>query len=102
MSIDLSFTDTFAQRHIGPTDADVDAMLDTLGVESLDALVDATIPNSIRTDEPLDLPPARTEQQVLADAQERGAGGGRAARRCGSNQEWWRRRARRATRPRAC
>jgi glycine dehydrogenase len=73
MSIDLSFTDTFAQRHIGPTDADVDAMLDTLGVESLDALVDATIPNSIRTDEPLDLPPARTEQQVLADAQERGA-----------------------------
>jgi len=73
MSIDLSFTDTFAQRHIGPTDADVDAMLDTLGVESLDALVDATIPDSIRTDEPLDLPPARTEQQVLADAQERGA-----------------------------
>jgi glycine dehydrogenase len=73
MSIDLSFTDTFAARHLGPTDADVDAMLDTLGVESLDALVDATIPESIRTDRPLDLPPARTEQQVLDEAEERAA-----------------------------
>ncbi len=72
MSIDLSFTDTFAQRHIGPTDADVDAMLDTLGYESLDALVDATIPDSIRTDDPLDLPPAITEQQVLDDAEAAG------------------------------
>src|SRR6056297_3664162 len=73
MPIDLSFTDTFAARHIGPTNADVDAMLDTLGVESLDALVDATIPDSIRTDRPLDLPPALTEQQVIDAAEERGA-----------------------------
>jgi glycine dehydrogenase len=72
MPIDLSFTDTFAARHIGPTDADVDAMLDTLGAESLDALVDAAIPDSIRTDRPLDLPPALTEQQVLDAAEERG------------------------------
>ena len=72
MPIDLSFTDTFDQRHIGPSDADVDAMLDTLGYESLNALVDATIPDSIRTDEPLDLPPALTEQQVLDEAQARG------------------------------
>ncbi len=71
MSIDLSFTDTFARRHIGPTDADVDAMLDTLGYASLDALIDATIPNSIRTDRPLDLPPALTEQQVLDEADDR-------------------------------
>jgi len=72
MPIDLSFTDTFAQRHIGPTDADMDAMLDTLGYGSLDDLVDATIPDSIRTDRPLDLPPARTEQQVLDDAEATG------------------------------
>ncbi|MFB6097939.1 MAG: aminomethyl-transferring glycine dehydrogenase [Salinibacter sp.] len=71
MPIDLSSTDTFAQRHIGPTDEDVEAMLDTLGYESLDALVDATIPDSIRTAEPLDLPPALTEQQVLDAAQNR-------------------------------
>ena len=74
MPIDLSVTSTFAQRHIGPSDADVDTMLDTLGVESLDALVDATIPDAIRTDEPLDLPPPLTEQQVLDEAQARGEG----------------------------
>ena len=61
MSIDLSFSDTFDRRHIGPDAADVDAMLDTLDVESL------------RTREPLDLPPALTEQQVLDAAEERGA-----------------------------
>ena len=72
MAIDLSFTDAFDTRHLGPSDTDVDEMLDALGVESLDALVDATIPDSIRTDEPLDLPPALTEQQVLDAAEERG------------------------------
>jgi len=72
MPIDLSFTDTFDQRHLGPDADDVAAMLDALGADSLDALVDATIPDTIRTDEPLDLPPALTEQQVLDAAQEAG------------------------------
>lgn len=72
MPIDLSFTDAFDERHLGPDADDVAAMLDTLGVDSLDALVDATIPDSIRTDEPLDLPPALTEQQVLDAAQAAG------------------------------
>ena len=72
MAIDLSFTDAFDARHLGPSDTDVAAMLDALGVESLDALVDATIPDSIRTDDPLDLPPALPEQQVLDAAQARG------------------------------
>ena len=72
MAIDLSFADTFDERHLGPDAADVDAMLDALDVESLDALVDAAIPDSIRTDEPLDLPPALTEQQVLDAAAARG------------------------------
>jgi len=79
MPIDLSFSDTFAQRHVGPSDAEVDAMLDTLGYDSLDALVDATIPDAIRTDRPLDLPPALTEEQVLEDA-----------RRVGEKNENWR------------
>ncbi|MFB6247660.1 MAG: aminomethyl-transferring glycine dehydrogenase [Salinibacter sp.] len=72
MAIDLSFSDTFAQRHLGPSDGEVDAMLDTLGVDSIDALVDTAIPDSIRTDEPLDLPSALTEQQVLDAAQAAG------------------------------
>ena len=72
MAIDLSFSDPFAQRHIGPSDAEVDEMLDALGYDSLDALIDATIPASIRTDRPLDLPPALTEEQVLDGAREVG------------------------------
>ncbi|PEN14325.1 glycine dehydrogenase (aminomethyl-transferring) [Longibacter salinarum] len=70
MAIDLSVTDRFASRHIGPSDADVSAMLDTLGVDSLDALVDEAIPASIRSDRPLDLPPAVTERALLNRAQE--------------------------------
>jgi glycine dehydrogenase len=72
MAIDLSFSDAFARRHIGPSSADVDEMLDTIGYDSLNALVDATIPDSIRTNHPLDLPEAQTEEQVLDDAQEVG------------------------------
>jgi glycine dehydrogenase len=71
MAIDLSPTDRFARRHIGPSEEDADAMLDVLGVDSLDALVDETIPDTIRTDRPLDLPDAITERDVLAEAEDR-------------------------------
>ncbi|WP_336660758.1 aminomethyl-transferring glycine dehydrogenase [Leucobacter sp. USHLN153] len=59
---------TFTDRHIGVTsERDVRAMLDAVGHESLDALVDAAVPASIRKSEPLDLPAARSEEQILAD-----------------------------------
>nr|WP_233565913.1 aminomethyl-transferring glycine dehydrogenase [Cellulomonas sp. PhB143] len=51
-------------------DGDVRRMLDVLGYPSLDALVDAAVPASIRTDRPLDLPAARTETQVLEHLRE--------------------------------
>jgi glycine cleavage system P protein (glycine dehydrogenase) len=41
-------------------------MLRTLGYESLDALVDAVVPNHIRLKRPLDLPEAQSESEVLA------------------------------------
>ncbi|WP_416344506.1 aminomethyl-transferring glycine dehydrogenase subunit GcvPB [Isoptericola peretonis] len=41
-------------------------MLEQLGHASLDALVDAAVPATIRTDRPLDLPAARSEAEVLA------------------------------------
>jgi glycine dehydrogenase len=56
---------TFADRHIGPRGDDVAAMLAALGVESLDELVDRAVPGSIRSDQPLRLPPAISEQEVL-------------------------------------
>jgi glycine dehydrogenase len=51
-------TDTFVHRHIGPSDADVEEMLNLLGYSNLDALTDAAIPPSIRLKHPLHLPGA--------------------------------------------
>ena len=59
--------DTFARRHIGPDAAEVAEMLDVLGIESLDALIDATVPEAIRLDQPLNLPGARGEAEVLSE-----------------------------------
>ncbi len=59
--------DTFARRHIGPDAAEVAEMLDVLGIDSLDALIDATVPEAIRLDQPLNLPGARGEAEVLAE-----------------------------------
>jgi glycine dehydrogenase len=40
--------DSFVPRHIGPSDADVSAMLHAVGYPTLDAFIDATIPEAIR------------------------------------------------------
>ena len=63
--------DVFADRHLGPRGLEVRTMLDQLGYDTLDALVDAAVPKTIRTDRPLDLPKARTEAEVLAHLRER-------------------------------
>ena len=55
----------FAHRHIGPDDAEIEAMLATVRVASLDALVDAAVPASIRQDTRLALPEAGTEEEIL-------------------------------------
>ncbi len=70
MAIDLSFTDRFVDRHIGPSPADIQEMLQALGLSSLEELVDQTIPASIRTQRPLALPPALSEAELLARLQE--------------------------------
>ncbi|CAM9243064.1 unnamed protein product [Sphacelaria rigidula] len=58
--------DTFARRHIGPSDADVEVMMKDVGVKSLDDLVDRTVPHSIRLEKPLDLEEALSESEALA------------------------------------
>ncbi len=58
--------DSFVSRHIGPSEADVRAMLDTLGYASLDDFVDAVIPSNIRFRGVLDVPAERSEQEALA------------------------------------
>jgi glycine dehydrogenase len=59
--------DTFAARHIGPNADDVRAMLDTIGYPSLDAFIDAVVPEAIRLRRPLALPDARSEAEALAE-----------------------------------
>ena len=56
----------FARRHIGPSDDDRARMLDDLGVATLDDLVTEAVPGAIRQHDRLDLPPARSEEDVLA------------------------------------
>jgi len=59
--------DSFACRHIGPSAADAADMLATIGVSSLDELIDKTVPANIRLGRPLNLPAARGEAQALAE-----------------------------------
>ena len=61
-----SVAEDFSDRHIGPRAGEFSRMLDVLGYESLDALVDAAVPQSIRTATPLDLPAERSEEEVTA------------------------------------
>jgi len=55
----------FIMRHIGPRDEHVEHMLSQIGVSSLDQLIASTLPLSIQTDEPLDLPDALSETNAL-------------------------------------
>jgi glycine dehydrogenase len=61
----LEQSDDFVSRHIGPSDADVQTMLDAVGASSLDELVGQTVPKQILLKEPLALEPACTEQEAL-------------------------------------
>src|SRR5262245_3902766 len=63
----LQPTDSFIHRHIGPTDADIREMLATLGLTSLDALIDATVPDEIRMRQPLAFGRPRGEFDVLGE-----------------------------------
>ena len=55
----------FARRHIGPSEAEIRTMLDALGIDSLQALVQAAVPAAIRTAPALDLGPALSEHELL-------------------------------------
>jgi glycine dehydrogenase len=64
----LEDRDGFRRRHLGPSEDDRVAMLQGLGFDSIEELLDATVPPEIRDDvvDELDLPDPRTEAEVLA------------------------------------
>src|SRR3569833_512558 len=58
---------SFVPRHIGPSPADVGAMLELLGYDSLDALIDATEPAGNRLKRPLAIHASMTEYEALTN-----------------------------------
>ncbi|HIK44356.1 MAG TPA: aminomethyl-transferring glycine dehydrogenase, partial [Leptolyngbyaceae cyanobacterium M65_K2018_010] len=55
----------FVGRHLGPTASDLSAMLSLLGYDSLDQLIEATVPAGIRLQQPLNLPEGLDESGAL-------------------------------------
>ena len=73
MSPDIDSESRFTSRHIGPRPHDVERMLASMGLGSVDELVGQTIPESIRLKTDLNLPEASTEQALLGQLEEIGA-----------------------------
>lgn len=57
--------DKFETRHIGPRQAEIEAMLATIGVASIDELIDQTVPANIRLEKTLNLPNGLTEREYF-------------------------------------
>ncbi len=66
MPIDLSRTDAFARRHIGPDSSEIAPMLQALNAPSLDAFIASVVPERIRTRRALNLGTAMSEYELLA------------------------------------
>ena len=63
--IHTMITDNFHQRHNGPRDSEIPQMLKTIGVSSIDELIDKTVPSKIRLPKPLNLPAGKSEAEVF-------------------------------------
>ena len=63
----LKPSDTFVRRHIGPSPEDVQEMLQAIGADSLEQLVEQTVPASIRLNRALNLGEPRGEHELLAE-----------------------------------
>jgi glycine dehydrogenase len=61
----VEYSDIFSKRHIGPSDAELSKMLDVIGIESVDELIDKTIPADIRLESALDLEDPQSEFEFL-------------------------------------
>jgi glycine dehydrogenase len=57
----------FTRRHIGPAENEIAKMLDALKQPSLSALMNAVIPEPIRSERPLQLPRALSESEALEE-----------------------------------
>ncbi len=67
MNLTLQQTDRFDDRHNGLFDQDFDQMLRAVGVETIDELIDQTVPKAIRLPRPLNLPAPQGEHEFLSN-----------------------------------
>lgn len=58
--------DSFFYRHTGPRQTDTEKMLATIGVDSIETLINETIPAGIRLKKPLNLPAPMSEYDYAA------------------------------------
>jgi glycine dehydrogenase len=65
VNISSNITDRFENRHIGPDLHDTQEMLNVIGVNTIDELIDQTIPASIRINKKLNLPDALSEYEYM-------------------------------------
>ncbi|WP_406825340.1 aminomethyl-transferring glycine dehydrogenase [Pedobacter sp. KACC 23697] len=66
MSLNIHYKEDFQNRHIAPNEADTAEMLQTVGVNSIDGLIEQTVPTAIRLKQPLNLPAAKSETEYLS------------------------------------
>lgn len=60
-------TEQFKDRHIGISETDKQKMLESIGLSSIDELIEQTIPSDIRLSDPLPLPEPLTEQEYAEE-----------------------------------
>ncbi len=63
----LEAADGFVGRHIGPSEAEIGAMLRVVGAATLDEVAAKTVPQAIRTNRALNLPDAVDEAAAIAE-----------------------------------
>jgi len=61
----LKHPDLFSERHIGPSDSDIESMLKYIGQRDLTAMTEATVPADIRLENNLKLPAPLHEHEVI-------------------------------------
>jgi glycine dehydrogenase len=66
MSLNIDFQDKFTSRHIAANKAETAEMLRTVKADSLEQLIEQTIPQQIRLKQALNLPEAKSETDYLS------------------------------------
>ncbi|MEQ8926484.1 MAG: aminomethyl-transferring glycine dehydrogenase [Fulvivirga sp.] len=67
MKLDINYRERFDTRHNGPDENQVNQMLEFIKADSLEDLIDQTIPKAIQLEKTMDLPSAKSEYQFLSD-----------------------------------